>query len=388
VRDIFWDSDAKQILSIPLREDFEDFPAWHFDNRGKFSVRSAYKLYVQLRDGPQASASSPPDGVLQWKKIWKLPCQPKISQFVWRFAHNSLPLRMNMERRGIKCNTRCVVCQGQQEDGTHLFLKCKEVKKLWRELNMEHEREIMCSRNNAMDVVREIIALGEEKAIRICCMLWRWWDRRNKINAGERPCTVDETARQARRWATESLELCRPTKPSMSERVQAKWRVPMGDKLKINVDGAYHEDTSSGGWGFVVRDSHGNVRGSGAGYLAQLTSAAHAEAEACSAAIQAAAEWGMMNIELESDCQKLVRALKSNEYDRALEGIIYKDLRIYLRANFNFAEVGHVPRDCNKIAHVLATFGAREHNPRLIWPEDVPDFVRVYAADDLAQLAG
>jgi ribonuclease HI len=198
---------------------------------------------------------------------------------------------------------------------------------------------------------------------------------------------VEETASQARRWATESLELCRPTKPSLTERVQAKWRAPLGDKLKINVDSAYHKETSSGGWGFIVRGSHGNVHGSGAGYLVQLTSVAHADAEACSAAVQAAAEWGMMNIELESDCQNLVRALKINEYDRALEGIINRDPRIYLRGNFNSAEVGHVPRDCNKVAHALATFGAREHNPRLIWPEDVPDFVRVYAADDLAQLA-
>jgi hypothetical protein len=66
----------------------------------------------------------------QWTQIWDLPYLPKIKQFVWRLAHNSLPLQKNIERRGIECDTLCVSCKRLDEDGAHLFLKCKEMKRL------------------------------------------------------------------------------------------------------------------------------------------------------------------------------------------------------------------------------------------------------------------
>ena len=34
---------------------------------------------------------------------------------------------------------------------------------------------------------------------------------------------------------------------------------PIEDVLKINCDGAYRNETSSGGWGFVIRDRDGPV---------------------------------------------------------------------------------------------------------------------------------
>jgi hypothetical protein len=44
VRDTFWEQDAEIIMSMPLREDYEDYPAWFLDAKGMFSIRSAYKL--------------------------------------------------------------------------------------------------------------------------------------------------------------------------------------------------------------------------------------------------------------------------------------------------------------------------------------------------------
>jgi hypothetical protein len=41
---LFAPEDAKTILSIGLGDDPEDRPAWHFDPKGAFSVKSAYKV--------------------------------------------------------------------------------------------------------------------------------------------------------------------------------------------------------------------------------------------------------------------------------------------------------------------------------------------------------
>ena len=53
--------DAAEILRIPIDEQLEDWTAWHFDAKGLFSVKSAYKLVVAVRDnssGRDASSSS------------------------------------------------------------------------------------------------------------------------------------------------------------------------------------------------------------------------------------------------------------------------------------------------------------------------------------------
>ena len=39
VKDIFWEQDAKNILAIPLKQGMMDNLAWHFDSKGRFSVK-------------------------------------------------------------------------------------------------------------------------------------------------------------------------------------------------------------------------------------------------------------------------------------------------------------------------------------------------------------
>ena len=50
VRSIFVEEDVKVILTTPINDEYSDFHAWFFDSKGKFSVKSAYKLYVRGRD--------------------------------------------------------------------------------------------------------------------------------------------------------------------------------------------------------------------------------------------------------------------------------------------------------------------------------------------------
>jgi hypothetical protein len=81
----------KVILAMPIREDFEDFIAWRYDDNDMFTVKSAYKLHVNLKDGPQARSSNAVQNNRFWKAIWKIHVPPRMQQFVWRLAHNSLP---------------------------------------------------------------------------------------------------------------------------------------------------------------------------------------------------------------------------------------------------------------------------------------------------------
>jgi hypothetical protein len=86
-------------------------------------------------------------------------------------SYNSLHLRMNIKRRGIDCNTLCVCCRSLDEDGAHLFLKCKEMKKVWKLIGMEEICGRMCAFGTAESVVEEILNLKNADRILVCCML-------------------------------------------------------------------------------------------------------------------------------------------------------------------------------------------------------------------------
>jgi len=117
VQDIFWPWDAEEILRIPIDVDMDDWPAWHFDAKGIFSVKSAYKIAVARREALAGRDASTSDGNgFQWYKIWKLKVPNKVQMFLWRFAHNSPPVRRNIAHRGIKLDTLCPVCKKFDED--------------------------------------------------------------------------------------------------------------------------------------------------------------------------------------------------------------------------------------------------------------------------------
>jgi hypothetical protein len=159
---VFWEEDAALILSIPTRPDHEDFVAWHFDPKGKFSVKSAYHVLDEERGevrqaSESSSSSSKADDQLFWKKILRLNVCPKAKQFIWRVAHNSLVTKMNIKRRGMKLDTRCPVCWRFDVNGGHCFLKCKAVRCCWMDLHLEDTQTLLTQACSAKDFVNDIL---------------------------------------------------------------------------------------------------------------------------------------------------------------------------------------------------------------------------------------
>jgi hypothetical protein len=75
LRDTFWPKDVDEILQIPIDLDVVDCPAWHYDAKGIFSIKSAYKLAAARRDtkiGQDVSSSEVKGengGSFDWYKI-------------------------------------------------------------------------------------------------------------------------------------------------------------------------------------------------------------------------------------------------------------------------------------------------------------------------------
>jgi hypothetical protein len=148
------------ILAIPVCTEHADVVAWHFDTKGVFSVKSAYHVLEdemerdrRTQRGENSCSRSDNDAPSIWKRIWELNCQPKVCLFIWRLAHNSLPLKMKIKSRNIDLDTRCPVCCRYDEDGGHCFLKCKYIRHCWNESQLEDFRRGLLNENSARNFV-------------------------------------------------------------------------------------------------------------------------------------------------------------------------------------------------------------------------------------------
>jgi hypothetical protein len=70
--------------------------------------------------------------------------------------------------------------------------------------------------------------------------------------------------------------------------------------------------------------------------------------------------------------------------DLAPEGVIYRDIRSFIRLNFSNISFSFQPRVCNKMAHELAAIGASGDDLKRGWLGDLPSSVSVIVDSEIA----
>jgi len=76
------------------------------------------------------------------------------------------------------------MCNRLDEDGGHLLLKCKEVKQVWRELNLESVRSRLIEAVSPMQMMERVMELEEKKKLTVITLLWLWWGELNSFRGG------------------------------------------------------------------------------------------------------------------------------------------------------------------------------------------------------------
>ncbi|KAL0312261.1 UNVERIFIED_CONTAM: hypothetical protein Sradi_5625400 [Sesamum radiatum] len=127
IRKEFCDMDAKCILEIALpSRDTRDELIWHYDIKGKFSVRSAYRVAAELRQEGGCSWQE-----WNWNFIWNSKVVPKVAMFVWRCTRDALPTTNNLKRRGAAVEEGCGRCDEKKEDTLHVLNHCTFARLVW-----------------------------------------------------------------------------------------------------------------------------------------------------------------------------------------------------------------------------------------------------------------
>jgi hypothetical protein len=181
-------------------------------------------------------------------------------------------------------------------------------------------------------------------------------------------------------YATELSKTDNDTRP-FQRKEQRRWLKPPEGKLKLNCDASFSPNSCDGGWGYVIRDSDGDVVSAGLGRVEFLLNAFEAEV-GCIHGVQAAVNAGISNLILETDATLVQQAISSGGYRESMAGSLLEELDSLVSANFNSSVCLAVPRDCNKVAHELAILGCactEGFEPVL---SSLPDHVNAIIADE------
>lgn len=102
-----------------------------------------------------------------------------------------------------KLDAVCIMCGHLDEDGGHLFFKCKNVRKVWMDLQLEHIRAQLASAGSAKQVLEGILHLQEDVQCRVVTLLYLWWSdsQRGAVSVKER------RLRAACRWYSVSAPI-------------------------------------------------------------------------------------------------------------------------------------------------------------------------------------
>lgn len=365
IKQTFWPEDANIILQIPIQEQTCDFLAWHYDKKGLFSVKSAYMVAVDnvVRESSSGLTSTSnaetENSDFDWKKLWALPLPSKVRHFLWRIATYSLPLRTKLKRKGMPIDTRCPVCFRFDEDGGHIFLKCKKVRELWRTSMLEHIRIKLLDCPDSKKVLEEIFKLELGECLKVCFLMWLWWNERNKANNGDQIRSIGEVSSSAEYHVFNCMKDKTQEKEKSNRKMQ-KWKPPPEGNLKININGAFIEASKIGGWGFTLRNDQGVLLAAGAGKLKHVSDSLHAEALALQHATNIAISMGCKQVIFETDSMMLKQAITSTEYDLSKLGSLFQDVKFQMRVGLIVVSFEHCNRECNRAAHILAMHGLGE----------------------------
>lgn len=134
VQTLFWEEDAKMILSIAVAaHDTQDVRVWHYTKHGTFLVKTVYYIAQHIRQqdlyARKGSPSSSED--FNWDSVWKINLPNKIKVFFWRLLKLALPVLQNLYKTHVVTDVLCSVCKCGEESVFHIFTECHYARIFW-----------------------------------------------------------------------------------------------------------------------------------------------------------------------------------------------------------------------------------------------------------------
>lgn len=154
---------------LPLQTTEDKF-VWGLSNNGNFSVKTA--TWLQNRNNQFGNR------INLLKKMWKLNIPPKVKMFVWFMIHERLQTKKCLIKFVINIDKICPICNKEEEDQTHLFIKCHFANKVWNLLSCNSTSDIFL---DWMDSLKSSDAENLSELTMAILNCWQIWAERNNL---------------------------------------------------------------------------------------------------------------------------------------------------------------------------------------------------------------
>ena len=347
--------DQEMVWSIPLSSRRRpDRWVWHYDGKGRFSVRSAYRVEMDRR----CSGSTSGEGLdpFWWGKLWKSQVPNKVKIHVWRAFHDALPTKISLSKRGIEADKFCPLCRDGLEDTSHVFWYCLEAQDVWRKSVLwPILKKFPGGPFYALCLFVSAQWNSEEVGV-FLTIIWCLWQRRNKWIFENKMMNAIEVVAWAGRFLGDFLVCSGLDNPIEKKTLAPKalWLAPSDDQIKINVDAAVDSSLEYIGIGVVARDKDGAVLSFLSRRIFGKFSPHLGECLAVREGVCLANFLRLDNWVVESDALNAISAIQ-NPVAEAPEANIAEDIRDFLSVARR-GMVCYTRRDGNKVAHCLANY--------------------------------
>ena len=384
IHDLFGVRDVNAIQKVPLYSGcLEDIRIWHFSKNGCYTVKSGYRLAVNLmRLNEDFGVAG------NWHKLWHLQIPPKVRNFLWRAGRDCLPTRSKLQSRGIPVPLCCLMCNRDVENSWHLFFTCSFAQNCWSEAHLWNAVELCLTDSERFGecLFRIMASLNHSDLGKFYMVLWNIWRQRIKkvwnCNCATPRQTVFSAMKFLYDWVQAKLLTDGAVNGNQVENRATKWQKPHPSFLKCNVDAAFLSSYQRTGVGMILRDEAGQFVACATTVLHRLHEVREGEAIGLKEALSWVKGLGYQKVMFELDAKSVVDAVNFDlcRTDVSEFGSIIQQCIYMLDQAQNF-HVCYVWRQANKIAHVLARASYSYASPT-VWYEP-PDCIGALLIDDV-----
>ena len=254
------------IISIPLNFNLvDDTVGLGIMGLAKLQVSEIYRKLMGYMDDRE-------DVSFQW--IWRAQVSPRVKTFFWKLHKYKLPTRALLIQRGCSGTDECGWCTGQCETMEHLFCACSVSSIIWAWIG-----SVLGTKDSSS--ISELIAWwlmeGISKVFAQYVMMyaaWGVWKTRNASIFQGRDVVVKKVLFLAFQQAEERTA----ARPSIAQHAGSvnwnspfcnvqrskpifTWEFPQQGWMKVHFDGAFDQNSTRGGGGFLTRDWLAVVKG-------------------------------------------------------------------------------------------------------------------------------
>lgn len=314
-------------------------------------MKSAFKMIQELK-----GEWSPNDNSGFWRRLWNLKIPHKVRNFLWRACNDYIPTRASLLSKRVSVSYYCPLCNRGVETTLHCLVTCDFAQWCLQILGLGN---IMHGNVNFAGWFEHVMGQYSNGMIsNIGMLLWSIWNARNSVVWQGTYMHVDEVIRVARSTLDQWLEAQKKNFIPSVVTVYAMegselWTKPVGETIKINVDAALFNEDNRYGYACVARDYTGRLVTAKTGSWRGKVAPELAEAVAFKEALSWIKAKGWQSIVVESDCIKVVQALRSSLVISSPFGLIISDCKQLINDIGN-AAFYFVKRSANGVAHCLA----------------------------------